>query len=358
VGYLWVVRGDLLDRESISRVVERAREMGVRGLLVQVVGRGDAYYRSDLLPRPEALRDATLDPLGELLPLARAAGLEVHAWMNCTLVWSAPKPPRDARHVLRQHPEWVVRLRDGRSMARLSAAQRRRLGIEGIFLNPAHPEVRTWVARIAQEIVTRYPVDGIHLDYIRDPAIPLVSDPQSRAGFALESGVDPERIGRLPVPRRAAVDSMWVSWQGDQVTGIVREVRDSLTVVRPGIGLSAAVIADTVTAERHRAQPWTAWVRAGLIDRVFVMCYAPGVQTVLDEMLAYARELGTSGRVVPGIAVFNTSPAAAAAKIKAAVALGYRTLALYSYDALFDRAGYWSTLHALLEPAPTPNGAR
>jgi hypothetical protein len=60
------------------------------------------------------------------------------------------------------------------------------------------------------------------------------------------------------------------------------------------------------------------------------MCYAPSVQTVLQQMLRRRQTLGTGGRVVPGIAVYNSTPSAAAAKIKAAAELGFRTLALYS----------------------------
>jgi len=91
-----------------------------------------------------------------------------------------------------------------------------------------------------------------------------------------------------------------------------------------------------------------------------VMCYAPEVQTVLGQMLAYASGLGT-GRVVPGIAVFNSSAADAAAKIKGALALGYRTLALYSYDSLDERPGYWDALAGFLGlplAAPAPAGER
>ncbi len=338
--YLWVVRPALVSRESIAQVVERAHAMGARGLLVQVVGRGDAWYQSELLPRPQALSDPSLDPLGELLPLAHAAGLEVHAWMNCALVWSGPAPPRDPRHVIRAHPEWVVRLPGGRSMALMREAERRRLKLEGVFLNPAHPEARTWIANVAREIAIRYPVDGIHLDYIRQPGISLASDPASRVGFALEHGVDPQRLARLPGPQRASMDSAWVAWQARQVTAVVQEVRDSLAAVRPGL--------------RHNAQAWRSWVRDGLIDRAFVMCYAPSVQTVLQQMVQAAGTLGTQGRVVPGIAVFNSTPAAAAAKIRAAAELGFHTLALYSYDSLFDHAGYWPELRSCLGLPPGP----
>jgi uncharacterized lipoprotein YddW (UPF0748 family) len=351
VDYLWVLRGSLLRAADIDRLLERAREVGVRGLLVQVVGRGDAFYRSDLLPCSEALPDPAFDALGYLLPRAHAAGLEVHAWMNCCLVWSAPRRPRDARHVLNAHPEWVARMPDGRRMTRLGPEERRRLGVEGIYLSPAHPRVRAWIARIAQEIAARYAVDGVHLDYIRQPGVAVGYDPTTRARFALETGVDPERFRRVPAPERAAVDSAWGAFQRAQVTAIVRDVRDSLAVVRPGLPLSAAVLADTLTAERALAQSWRAWLRAGLLDRAFVMSYAPEVQTVLDQLLSYCGDSGAPGQVVPGIAVFNSSAAAAAAKIKGARELGYPLVALYSYDSLFERDDTWPALRDHLAPA-------
>jgi uncharacterized lipoprotein YddW (UPF0748 family) len=356
--YLWVTRSTLVDSASIERMVARASAERVRGLLVQVVGRGDAYYRSEMLPRAEALGPAPVDPLALVLERAHAAGLEVHAWMNCALVWSAPRPPRDPRHVLHRHPEWVVHLPDGRSMARMSAAERRRAGVEGVYLSPLRPAVRTWIASIAREIATRYAVDGIHLDYIREPGTFVGLDMDARARFALEHGVDPARFAREPWSRRAALDSAWLAFQSAQVTAIVREVRDSLVSARPGLVLSAAVLADTVSAQRDHAQDWRTWIRDGLLDRVFVMCYAPEVQTVLSQMLAYASDPGTD-RVVPGIAVFNSGAAATAAKIKGALALGYRSLALYSYDSLDERPGYWAALAGFLDArTAAPAGAR
>ena len=360
IDYLWVTRSTLVDSAAIERMVARARLAGVRGLLVQVVGRGDAFYHSDLLPRSEALDRSGSDPLALVLERAHEAGLEVHAWMNCVLVWSAPHRPRDPRHVVNQHPEWVAHLPDGRSMTRLGADERRRLGVEGVYLSPARPAVRAWIASIAREIAVRYPVDGIHLDYIREPGTFAGLDADARARFALEHGADPARFGLEPPDRRAALDSAWIAFQRAQVTAIVRGVRDSLATVRPGLALSAAVLADTVSAERHHAQEWRAWVRSGLLDRVFVMCYAPEVQTVLTQILGYSSGLGTE-RVVPGIAVFNASPAATAAKLKGANELGYRTLALYSYDSLDERPGYWDALAGFLgaPPAAAPaEGAR
>ena len=312
VQYLWVLRNSLVNAADIPKLVERAKAMKVKGLLVQVVGRGDGWYRSDLLPYPEPIRTPGRDPLGELLPLAHAAGIEVHAWMNCCLVWSGERPPRDPRHVVNAHPEWVARMQDGRPMTRLTPAERTRLMVEGVFLSPAHPGVRHFLAQVAQEIVQRYPVDGIHLDYIRQPSVRIGFDPTSRARFALEHRADPLYFDRLPADQHAAMDSAWAAFQLDQVTAIVREVRDSVNAVRPGVQLSAAVLADTLTAVNRNRQAWSRWLREGLLDRAFAMCYAPQVQTVMQQLTAMSAQIGTA-RLVPGIAVYNTPPSMAAA---------------------------------------------
>ncbi len=347
VDYLWVVRTALVKRSDIPLMVERAKRMGVKGLLVQVVGRGDAYYHSDLLPPPEAIREVGRDPLGELMPLAKAAGLEVHAWVNCCLVWSSDRRPRDPRHVVNAHPEWIARMQDGRPMTALSARARERLRVEGVFLSPAHPGVRTHLARVAKEIASRYPVDGIHLDYIRQPSVAIGFDPTSRARFAILYGADPLFLHRLPARERASMDSAWTVFQQDQVTAIVREVRDSLRTVRPNLMLSAAVLADTVTAQNRNKQLWNRWLREGLLDRAFAMCYAPSVQTVMSQLLAMSTQVGVE-RLVPGIAVYNTAPSIAAAKIKGARALGYSAIALYSYDSLYEQADLWTRLKGYL----------
>lgn len=355
VDYLWVLRTALVDSAAVDSTVERARRMGVRGLLVQVVGRADAWYRSDLLPRAEPLaRTPDFDPLARVLRRARAAGLEVHAWMNCMLVWSAPRPPVDPRHVIRKHPEWVTCLGDGRPLTRVGPRERRRRGIEGVYLSPAHPGVRRWIAAVAGEIARRYEVDGIHLDYIRLPDAGAGFDATTRARFALAAGVDPLRTARLPQPRRAAVEASWRAFLREQITDIVAAVRDSVRGARPGVTISAAVAADTLRAERDVAQPWRAWLRAGLVDRVYPMCYAPGVQEVMDQLVGYAAD-GLGGRVVPGIAVYNAPPSAAALKILGARALGFPRLALYSYDSLFAGSGHWQELERRLSPQAATN---
>jgi uncharacterized lipoprotein YddW (UPF0748 family) len=357
VDYLWVLRGALVEPASIDSVVARASRIGVRGLLVQVVGRGDAWYHSSLLPRAEALTHLSdPDPLAHVIARAHAAGLEVHAWVNCMLVWSGPRPPQDPRHVLRAHPDWIAEMRDGRRTSWVSARGLQRLKLEGAYLAAARPGVQEWVVSIAAEIAANYAVDGVHLDYIRQPDVEVGFDPDTRARFASVYGADPARIDRYDPARRAELTAEWQVFQRQQIAAIVRGVRDTLRSIRPHLLLSAAVVSDPSRSEGLTAQSWRAWVRDSLIDRAFVMCYSPDVQIVMNQLVRISQDLGASDRVVPGIAVYNTSPVTAAVKIKGARALGYPLLALYSYDSLFTLKRGWSRLERGLDESASVAG--
>ena len=188
--------------------------------------------------------------------------------MNCCLVWSGVRRPRSPRHVVNAHPEWIAHLATGRPMTRLTQRQRDRLKVEGVFLLPGHPSVQRWVASIVGELARRYPIDGVQLDYIRQPGIPVGFDPTTRARFALESGVDPLAFRRQPWAQRTRLEAEWTMFQEEQVTAIVRAVHDTLAAVRPGLPLEAAVLADTDAAIQRR-QLWGGWIREGLLDRAF-----------------------------------------------------------------------------------------
>ena len=190
-------------------------------------------------------------------------------------------------------------------------------------------------------------MDGVHLDYIRQPNVAIGYDPTSRARFALRSGVDPMMFSRQPKSERARLEAEWLAFQQEQVTAIVRGVRDSIAAVRPGLPLSAAVVADTVAAATIKRQAWSRWVRDGLLDRAYLMCYAPNVQVVLSQLEAIVHNVGAE-RLVPGIAVYNAPASSSASKIKAARALGFPAIALYSYDSLYEKPGLWERLRGLL----------
>src|SRR4051812_20359394 len=85
---LWVLRSSLATPASIAALVRTAKGQGFNTLLVQVRGRGDAYYAGGLEPRAAELarQPAAFDPLATLLADAHGANIRVHAWVSVNLV--------------------------------------------------------------------------------------------------------------------------------------------------------------------------------------------------------------------------------------------------------------------------------
>ena len=155
---VWVVRDRLTSPEEIDAFVEGSDEAGLNALIVQVRGRGDAYYRSATEPRSDSLRGQpeSFDPLQYTIDAARERGLQVHAWCNMGYVWGSGALPDDPGHVLNEHPEYVMVNRSGTSLMDYTPAEFGARYAEGRFLSLAAPEVHGYLAGVIKEIVENY----------------------------------------------------------------------------------------------------------------------------------------------------------------------------------------------------------
>ena len=104
---IWVVRHSITSPRKVRDLIEFATVHGYTDLFVQVRGRADAYYNSELVPRSTLLPSSTYDPLQDIISRAHAQDIRVHAWVNMYLSWSARQLPADLTHIVNQHPEWV-----------------------------------------------------------------------------------------------------------------------------------------------------------------------------------------------------------------------------------------------------------
>ena len=105
--YLWVVRNSITTKADIEDIIEFATLNRFNNLLIQVRGRGDAYYKSDLVPKSNLIKDVDFDPLAYMIPLAKEKGIRVHAWVNTYLLWSSRVMPVQKNHVLKTNPDWM-----------------------------------------------------------------------------------------------------------------------------------------------------------------------------------------------------------------------------------------------------------
>ena len=163
-------------------MVDEAADAGFNALFVQVRGRGDAFYRSAIVPRSTLLerQPREFDPLARLIARARARRLQVHAWVN-VLLSCALRPAAAARARAREAPRvgdgpalaWPRR-RSSRSGARrlrliMDAGRDARATSRATTSRRPIPEVGDHLEAVVRELVRGYAVDGLHLDFIRYP---------------------------------------------------------------------------------------------------------------------------------------------------------------------------------------------
>jgi uncharacterized lipoprotein YddW (UPF0748 family) len=354
---LWVTRSSLATPEQIGRLVRDARDSGFNTLLVQVRGRGDAWFTQGLEPRPEALANssADFDPLAQTLTQAHAAGLRVHAWINVNLISSAVSLPRDRAHIVHAHPEWLMVPRAlGRELARMnprSPAYVTRLAawarahdttVEGLYSSPILPDSARHLEGIVDDLAKRYAIDGLHMDYLRYPTAEFDYSATALAAFRatvvgnltdLERARLDARQVREPLIYADTYPKRWADYRRARLSDLVARIRTSLKKQRPNALLTAAVKPDALEAANQRMQDWQDWAARGLLDAICPMAYTDNV-TRFSQAVTGATRSAAPQPLWAGIGAYRLDQAQTVAHIQAARAAGARGIALFSYDSL------------------------
>jgi len=366
---LWVTRTTLATPGSIAQMVNAAQSGGFNTLLVQVRGRGDAYYKSQFEPRAaEIERQPDFDPLAETVRLAHGAGLKVHAWVAVNLVSSAAELPQARQHIIYRQPDWLMVPReiaaemmsvDPRSpeyLGRLARWTRAHAAdVEGLYASPIHPWAVTHVASVIGEIVRNYDIDGVHLDYVRFPgedfdysraalqqfkvAIrPQLTEDERRRADA-QDRIDPLAYATLFRDR-------WIGFRQSRLTTLVMRVRTTIKEIKPSVLLSAAVVPDAAHAKTSRLQDWRLWLDQSLLDVLCPMAYTTDVAAFADQIRA-SQDFAGDVPVWAGVGAYRLSGPATIAHVAEARRLKAAGIILFSYDALVSPPNSITSLAAL-----------
>jgi len=237
--------GWALSKRGADETLRRIRQAGFN-VYVPVVwhGRG-AYYRSSVAhvePRLAAVV-ADYDPLEYLIERAHALGIEVQPWFTVTRREDDRRPeffdsgtPRDAYDIHRSN-------------------------------------FRRFVVDLMTDVVRRYDVDGINLDYVRAMGVCVSDACQRQYRDATGGGLLLDYAERaLNVEARTRLRA----WQSAAVDGVVEPLAETVRKLKPDVCISADVYSpdDSVPTGLEGRDP-IRWLRLGWIDHAFDMQYAP-----------------------------------------------------------------------------------
>ncbi len=329
---VWVARFHYQRPDDIRTIMRNIRRLGLNTVLWQVRGNGTALYRSEIEPWSEeyGYADPGFDPLELAVREAHANGLRIEAWMNVMPGWRGPKPPPIPNQLYHTRPGWFLYDSQGRRQPLASGSAEPFY----LILNPCLPQVREYIVGIAREIVTRYEVDGLHLDYVRyawdttpNARQLYPRDARTLAIYRTQTGLHPDDDPRA-----------WDDWRANQLTRLVADIRGMLIRSRPHVTLTAATWADPRRGYQDFFQDSVNWLRSGLLDGAYPMAYAANLSDFEANINAY-QQLAAPARIIPGIGVYkHTSTGQTAAQI-ARCRQWNSGFALFSYDSLHATAG-------------------
>jgi uncharacterized lipoprotein YddW (UPF0748 family) len=324
---IWLDRGTIVRAKSeqdLAKIFDQLAASGFNTVFFETLNASYPIYPSRVAPEQNPLVRGW-DPLAAAVKLAHERGMELHAW-----VWMFAAANR--RHnailnqptdypgpVLKAHPDWAMFDRQGRLFDQ---------NTKKAFLDPANPEVRRYLMALLEEIVTRYEVDGIQLDYIRYPfQDPTVNQTYgygraARQQFQALTGVDPIKVSPSNSLRDTSGSrNLWQQWTDfriQQIDSFVATVSQRLRAQRPSLILSAAVFPLPRQERLQKLQQnWENWASQGDIDLMVPMTYAldtSGLQNLAQPVLAQSTL--SSALILPGIRLLNLPDSVAVDQIQ------------------------------------------
>jgi len=280
-------------------LLDVAKKLNLNTVYVQIRPAADAFYASKYEPWSQYLTghqggDPGYDPLKFLVAEAHARGLEFHAWFNPYRASAQADRGRLAPNSqARLHPDWVHRYGGA------------------LWFDPGLPQVRELVGRVVLDVVTRYDIDGVHLDdYFYPYPLPGQAFPDSATFKKYGSGY--KNLGDW---RRHNVDTLIQSLH-TQIHRAKPSVRFGISpfgVWRnksrdpAGSATTALQSYDDIYADSRK------WVRSGWVDYIAPQLYWPiGFRAADYRTLVawWAKQVtGTHVQLVTGQAAYQVGQA-------------------------------------------------
>lgn len=226
------------------------------------------YWDSQIAPR-ELINDRTY--LEKVVRCAHEEGLKVYP----VFCLATEGGDRDCNILLQRNPSWSFFYEGARRG----------------YIDPGNPEARHYEASLAAELVAKYDVDGLSLDYSRCPNRVGYTD-SGREEFLQKHHVDLAAIvgtnlaaldtegGKKAAASAAAgaranpIWPEWRKWRVQQVNSLVRELGEAVKKAKPGLPISSYVWGyHTYIGNYEVCQDWVTWIHEGILDWINPSAY-------------------------------------------------------------------------------------
>ena len=271
-------------RRELSQMLDQLKAAGINTVFFQTRIRGTVIYPSSIEPWDACItgtpgRAPGYDPLQYAVEECHKRNMQIHAWVVAYPIHKANVAKRLGNQALPKRKPQLCQLCGDQWM-----------------MDPGVPGTSEHIAAVCAEIVRKYDVDGINLDYIRYPekSIPFRDDATFR---------------RYGSGNRA-------EWRRNNVTHTVRAIHDAVRAIKPWVRISCSPVGKYADLPLHSSRGWNArdavsqdaqaWLRDGLMDMLLPMMYFTG-----EHFYPFAvdwQERAYDKDIVPGLGIYFLSP--------------------------------------------------
>ncbi len=289
--------------EEVRATVEKLKLLNVNAIYLETWYEGNclgAKVDIDGITTPAVNGD--YDALDGFVRICHENGIEVHSWVHNFFVGFYYDDGREYYNPLfKEYKDKYLLDIKGRDFFYYTANNNK-----FIFLNSNDRECRDLILSIYEQLITKYEIDGLHLDYIRYPELNYGTDDFGYNqdiidDFAAQSGIkgDPRYFADGSAEKKA-----WIQFRCDIITDWMREVHDMVRENRPELWLSAATYPDIELSKNTIAQDVRTFAERGYLDEIFSMSYGVDSATVLSSVNDYTKITNGKTFYTAGIAAF------------------------------------------------------
>ncbi|MDI3543453.1 MAG: hypothetical protein PWP57_1058 [Candidatus Atribacteria bacterium] len=328
---VWIdVRSIPLTEDGIRNMVRQVHSANFNALLVESFYLGQTIYPSSFLAsqglasQMSTFQEAGIDPLKIIVEEAHHLSLQVHVWFDMFYVGL-----NEPGALLSRYPQWSAINRDG-STGYQQGNNR------FFWICPAHSGVREFYSQLLREVGENYPIDGVHLDYLRFPD-PTLADtcyaPEHCQKFKEKYGIDPREISPWS---QADLYREWNTIRAQSLTDFVAYISGELHHSLPHLIFSCAVKPQGFPEELNprSLQDWPRWAELGLFDVFIPMTYSSRPPEFKGLLLWINTFLPSSAPFYSGIWGVNLSDYSIAREITIAREAKSQGVSIFAYPYL------------------------
>ncbi|MEB3244690.1 MAG: family 10 glycosylhydrolase [Vampirovibrionales bacterium] len=304
-------------REAIAETLTAFKQAGMNTVFLETYFHGYTIFPSrtytayKLSPNQNPKFNGT-DLLALWIEEAHKRGMKVHAWIET--FYGGSRKIDDGGPIIKTYPQWanvqLSALENGQAPAKPKSST---VEMDHYFIDPTNPQARQFLLTLIGEMIQRYPVDGIQLDYIRFASS---FSPEkfsyhqttwgytdvARQAFMAETGMDPVNLS--PSQTSAWLD--WGAFKARQVSSFVEQVRLLLDQEKPRakqpITLSVCIFPDSREAVLQKHQDWALWANQGWVDWLVPLTLTSDIKIVTDSTQNVLNSTLNSGKpVITGV---------------------------------------------------------